>query len=159
MAYERKPEGVRFNPKYGRIMEHRGYATRIFWNRMMLDYLRRSFATTLNQELANWLGVSVRTMLRKARELGLEKDAAWLKKVYKDRLKMALMVNRAKGYPGRIKKGEHIGLEYEYKPGRVAPPEERKLAAEKSKTFWRRNPRAAHLRAVKAWETRRKKMK
>ena len=64
--YQRKPEGTRYNPAYGRIMTHEGYATRIFWSKAMIDYLRRHFATTLNDELAGCLGVSRRTMIRKA---------------------------------------------------------------------------------------------
>ena len=66
-TYQRKPDGARYHPAYDRIMEHQGYALRIYWSTSMLDYLRKHYPTTLNEELAGCLGVSQRTMIRKAR--------------------------------------------------------------------------------------------
>lgn len=74
MSYTRKPEGVFYNANKGRLMEHRGCATRIYWSGDMLSLIRREFPTTLNEELAGMLGVSPRTLARKAKELGLTKD-------------------------------------------------------------------------------------
>ena len=87
-------------------MEYKGRSVRIFWNTDMLDYLRRNFARTLNQDLADHLMVSLHTVVRKARELGLQKDPEWLKTIFMQRCKMAHMASRAKGYPGTFKKGE-----------------------------------------------------
>ena len=81
MAYQPARQGIYYNEKVGRIVEHNHYATRIFWNTQMLDYLRRHFSTTLNEDLADYLGVSLRTMIRKARELGLRKDPRWLSEI------------------------------------------------------------------------------
>ena len=55
----------------------------------MIDWLKRYFSTNINQEIAEELGVSPRTMLRKARELGLKKDQEWLDKIWEERRLMA----------------------------------------------------------------------
>lgn len=83
----------------------------------MIGMLRRDYPTTFNEELAGAIGVSVRTMIRKARELGLEKDRKWLSDVWDERRKFAIMASRRKGYPGAFKKGEHHCVEHEFKKG------------------------------------------
>ena len=82
----------------------------------MLSLIRREFPTTLNEELAGMLGVSLRTMLRKAKELGLTKDKQWLAKIWDERRAWALAAARRKGYPGCFKPGNEIGKEYRFKP-------------------------------------------
>ena len=62
----------------GRLVEHKGYSTRIFWNGNMLSIMRRHYHNTLNRELAEMLGVSERSVTRKAREMGLEKDKGFV---------------------------------------------------------------------------------
>jgi transcriptional antiterminator len=44
----------------------------------MISTLKRHFPTTKNAELADLLGVSTRTISRKAKELGLIKDESWM---------------------------------------------------------------------------------
>lgn len=153
--YQRKPEGTRYNPAYGRIMTHEGYATRIFWSKAMLDYLRRHFATTLNDELAGCLGVSRRTMIRKARELGLEKDHAWLAGVWEERRLMAQSATRRHGNSGQFKKGCRFNPEWEF--GRRPPltDEQRRKQSEGLKRWNLLHPEESRARARKAWETRR----
>lgn len=115
MSYTRKPEGVYYNADKGRLMEHKGYGTRIYWSGDMLSLIRREFPTTLNEELAGMLGVSLRTMLRKARELGLSKDPQWLAKIWDERRAWALAAARRKGYPGCFKPGNTIGKDWRFK--------------------------------------------
>lgn len=115
MSYQRKPDGVFYDPDKGRVMEHRGYAKRIYWSGDMLSLLRREFATTLNEELAGMLGVSLRTMLRKAKELGLTKDPQWLAKIWDERRFWAHAMSKKKGYPGCFKPGNQIGKEHRFK--------------------------------------------
>ena len=158
MAYEPARQGVYYNPKVGRIVEHHHYATRIFWNTQMLDYLRRHFPTTLNDELAGCLGVSPRTMIRKARELGLEKDPKWLAEVWEERRKMAHVIAKKKGYPGGFKKGERANPAGEFKPGRKPSAEETAKHSESMKRWYQRNRKAASDKALKAWETRRNRI-
>lgn len=49
MACRRKKNGLFYDSKKGRVMEHDGYATRIFWNPQMLSDIHRLFPTTLNE--------------------------------------------------------------------------------------------------------------
>jgi len=115
--YVKKPDGVFLHPSYGRVMEHRGYSTRIYWNGVMLSDLRRYYPKMLNEELAGLLGVSVRTMIRKVRELGLEKDPKWLAGIWEERRLWAQIAARRKGHPGAFKKGGTVGASYRFKPG------------------------------------------
>ena len=111
-----KPARTFYHFKMGRVVTRDRYATRIFWNKDMLDFLKANFATMLNDELAGCLGVSLRTMIRKARELGLQKDADWLKAVWEERRLMAHVASKRKGYPGTFQKGQHASPETEFKP-------------------------------------------
>lgn len=105
------------HPKLHRIVTRDHYATRIFWNRDMLDLLKRHFPNTLNEELAGMLGVSTRTMIRKARELGLTKDKEWLDAIWDERRIMAHHASKRLGYPGSIKPGQHLSPATEFKKG------------------------------------------
>jgi len=82
----------------------------------MLDYLKANYATTLNEELGGCLGVSLRTVIRKARELGLSKDKEWLRKIWDERRMIAHIVSKTKGYPGSFQKGQHVSPATEFKP-------------------------------------------
>lgn len=157
MAYQPARQGIYFNPKVGRIVEHQHYATRIFWNTSMLDYLRRHFPTTLNEELAECLGVSPRTMIRKARELGLEKDPKWLADVWEERRQLVHIISKRKGYPGGFQKGQRANPAGEFKPGRKPSDEELAKKSEQMKQWYRRHPIEARAKARKAWETRRER--
>lgn len=153
--YQRKPDGARYHPSYGRIMEHQGYALRIHWSTSMLDYLSRHYPTTLNEELADCLGVSVSTMIRKARQLGLEKDKQWLAEVWDERRRMAHAINKRKGYPGGFKKGERANPDGEFKKGRTPSAEETAKRKESMKQWYVNHRAKAREKALKAWETRR----
>lgn len=108
-------DGIYYHKSYGRIMIHEGSSTRIFWSPSMTSYLQKHFPTTKNQELAEALGVSPRTMIRKARELGLEKNPQWLQGVWDDHRLMAHVESKRKGYPGTFKPGCEVGKEYRFK--------------------------------------------
>lgn len=86
-------------------MEHKGHSIRIFWNKDMLDMLREYYPNTKNEEVAGMCGVSLRTMIRKARELGLQKDKDFVYRVWDENLKLAHLVNKIQGNNGQIKKG------------------------------------------------------
>lgn len=106
------PDGIRFD-NAGRKLLHKGCSTSIYWDGNMLSMLKRHFATTLNDELAELLGVSVRTMLRKAREIGLRKDQQWLKDVWKERALLANVASVKNGNSGWFKPGhEFWGNQY-----------------------------------------------
>lgn len=151
-----KREGIYFNPKLGRVVEHHGCSMRIHWSKDMLDYIRRHFATTINEELAGCLGVSPRTMVRKARELGLQKDPAWLAEVCEEHRRMAHMAARKAGNPSSFKKGVHYNPAGEFKPGHQLTPEEKKKQKESVRRWFRTHPAQVRAKAAKAAETRRR---
>jgi hypothetical protein len=153
--YQKTKDGIFYNPKVGSIVEHHGYSTRIHWSTSMLDYLRRHFPTTLNEELAGCLGVSQRTMIRKARELGLTKDAAWLQQVWDERRRLAHVISKRKGYPGGFVKGVRNNPDGEFKKGRVETPEQRERRVAGMLEYNRKHPDKLRERAKKAWVTRR----
>lgn len=155
--YTPKRDGLYHDPRTGRTMEHRHYATRIYWSAAMTDYLRRHFPTTLNDELAGCLGVSPRTMIRKARELGLQKDPAWLKAVWDERRRMAHAASRHQGgNSGQFRKGEHANPDGEFRPGHRLTDEQRQRQAEAIRRYNRRHPQELKARGAKIWATRRK---
>lgn len=84
----------------------------------MLDDLRSMYPTTLNEDMAHIVGVSVRTMIRKARELGLRKNTEWLLGVWDERRMVAHCVNKVHGNRGMFKKGCHASPATEFKKGR-----------------------------------------
>lgn len=108
-------KGARYYPDTNRVEEAPNGTRRIAWSRQMIDELRRMFPDHLNQDVADFLGVSPRTVIRKARELGINKDPDWLHNIWEDRRKQAHMVSRFKGYPGTIKPGEHRSPDTEFK--------------------------------------------
>lgn len=95
-AKRKKPDGVFLHPTYGRLMEHSGQTLRIHWNENMLSILRRYFPNTRTEEVAEMLGVSPRTTVRKARELGLEKDLVFLHAVWDENRMMARVEGKRK---------------------------------------------------------------
>ena len=155
-TYQRKPDGVFYDSDKGRLMEHRGYSKRIFWTKDMLDYLCRHFATTLNEELAGCIGVSPRTLIRKARELGLQKDPVWLTAVWNENREQAHIISKHKGFPGGFEKGRRTNPAGEFKKGHRLTPEQAERQREGMRRWYRLHPIEAKAKAAKAWETRRR---
>lgn len=154
-GYRKKKDGLYPDLDTGRIWEHKHYANRIHWTAQMLSDLRRFFPVMKNQDVADICGVSQRTMIRKARELGLEKNQQWLHSVWDDHRRMAHLANKAKGYPGGFKKGVRQNPATEFKPGRVLSEE----SEAKRRASLRRHNDAHRTelreRGLKAWATRR----
>lgn len=93
--------------------------TGIEWTDEMIDIITSKFATSFNRDLAYELGVSMRTMIRKARELGLEKEHGFLDK---NRKKISQMARDARSpNPTKGQKGWSVpgGERYQFKPGHV----------------------------------------
>lgn len=158
MAYVKVREGVYYHQKMGRMVKHEGYSTAIYWSRQMLDYLRRHFATTTNEELAGCLGVGQRTVVRKARELGLRKDQQWLRALWDDHRMMAQSAARRKGNPGTFRKGVRNNPAGEFKPCRKPTEEEIAKRSASMRRWYRHNPDKASAKSRKAWETRRRRL-
>ena len=94
------------NTTYGRLMEHTGHSLRIHWNENMLSVLKRYYPNTKNEEVAEMLGISSRTVVRKATELGLRKDMDFMLSVWKENILMAKVASKRSEKSG-YKKG-HI---------------------------------------------------
>lgn len=109
LKYIKVPDGRFLHKTKGRLVEHNGYSTSILWSGNMLSLLQRYFPTTRNEELAELVGVSSRTLVRKARQLGLVKDPVWLKEIYNLNRRAAQAENKRKGPQGSFKKGNKIG--------------------------------------------------
>lgn len=112
-AREWAPDRVVYDAKQGRLVCITRGQKGCHWSKQMLDDLRRYFPTTKNSELAGILGVSDRTMARKARELGLVKNREWLLGVWDENKKIAHVVNRRLGNSGQFKKGEHRPTQFQ----------------------------------------------
>lgn len=111
---------VFFDTSSGKLMEHDRYAVRLYWSPQMLADLKRHFPTTRNEECAEMLGVSVRTLVRKAREVGIEKDPHWIKGVWNHNRLMAQASTRLHGNLGCFKKGVHYNPAGEFKKGHIS---------------------------------------
>lgn len=99
MAYKRKKDRI-FMGKDGRWRERKHNATYIYWTGQMISDLKRFYPTTLNDELSEILQVSIRTMQRKAQELGLIKDDGWILKKWEENRLLACVRSKQLGYPG-----------------------------------------------------------
>ncbi len=113
----KKPDGIFGNSRTGQVVEHRGFSVRIYWSDYMVEKLKRLFPTTKNEELAVELNVSPRTMIRKARELGIEKDKSWMAAHSRMNCKTMQIINKCCGNSGMIKPGEHRNPAGEFKKG------------------------------------------
>ena len=109
------PNQLYQDPVTGRLMEHKDYSTKIHWSLYMIERLTNKYATTKNEDLAIDLNVSPSTVIRKARELGLEKDKGWMQAHARKNCRTMRILNKYRGNSGQIKKGEHRSPETEFK--------------------------------------------
>ena len=72
----KKPDGL--YSINGRTMQREGRVLRIYWGEEAIKKFKRLFPTTTNEELAIEFLCSERTIIRRARKLGLEKDPEWV---------------------------------------------------------------------------------
>lgn len=91
---------------------------RINWTPSMIDCLKRNYEITKNEDLAVMLGVSMRSVTRKARELGLKKNVAWVRALWKTNVKLAHGFNKLCYNSGKFQKG-HPPTATSFKPGHV----------------------------------------
>lgn len=116
------------------------YRKGIVWTSRMLKLLADYFPTMFNKPLARWIGVSERTLIRKARELGIDKAEGFLDTRRADITELAADALRRGYRSGRIKggfqKGVHSNPAGEFKHGHVESPETKaKRSASLRRTF------------------------
>lgn len=96
------------------VMRSSGNGVKLYWTSVMIDKLRRLYPTTSNDDVAAELGVSVKTLRNKARELGLAKDPIYISEISKAKQRLSKLVpkkhTRRKG-GGKI--SEYIANETE----------------------------------------------
>lgn len=81
----------------------------------MIEKLRRIFPTTKNEDCAIEFGVSPRTVIRKARELGLTKNEEWRIAFARENCQIMKIYNKCRGNSGMIKPGERKSPATEFK--------------------------------------------
>lgn len=76
----KKKIGVFRDPTDGRLYVHNGKrgCRKFYWTGDMLSILRRYYPCTPDTEVAEMIGVSYRTVCRKAKDLGLTKSRQYL---------------------------------------------------------------------------------
>ena len=155
MAYKKMTEPrISYDREAGRGWVQMGRSRKILWTSQMLSDLRAFYPTTKNEELAGMLGVGQRTMVRKARELGLEKDEAWLKGMWNEHRMMAQMMSRALGYPGCFQKGVRANPSGEFKKGHKESEEVKAKRCASMRRWYMSHRSDAREKGLKSWETR-----
>lgn len=92
---------------------------KVEWTAEMLGTLKNEFPSSFNRDLATKLGISMRTLIRKARELNVEKEESFLEKRRSQITEMA-----RKAHPGQPTKGIKGwsvpgGEKYRFKKGHI----------------------------------------
>jgi len=103
-------------PRIPRIRNHK----KIKWPPGMIEKVRREFPVKYNRDLARDLNVSMRSLIRKARELGIQKENDFLVKRKKEIQKMAREAHSPHPYKGV--KGWHVpnSKGTRFKPGKIS---------------------------------------
>lgn len=124
----------------------------IVWTDKQLYTLRALFPTMFNRDLAKLIGVSQRTMIRKARELGLSKTPTFHEDKKYDiarRTSDALKRKRQSGACWPVfEKGNHYNPEGEFKPGNVESPETKAKRSAALKRAWARKKLLERLKPL-----------
>jgi hypothetical protein len=113
----------------------------INWTPEMIDSLVRLFPVTFNRVLAKQLGIGWRSLVRKARDLGIEKEPDFLEKRRKEITDLAVKANHN---PNTGKRGWSVpNSEFtRFKPGNISvmkvnPDVVEKVRVKRNKTIKR----------------------
>lgn len=112
---ERHPDrsdGVRYSKTAQQLVEYRNGVQRKYWNPDMISLLRRLYPTTKNEELVSLFGISSRTLNRKASELGLSKDAEWMRNISRHNVFFATISARKVCARNLIKARQVLAVKY-----------------------------------------------
>ncbi len=142
-------DGIHVDQSSGRLYQKKGNARYIFWSKQMLDDLRRLYPTTTNENMEDILGVGRRTLIRKARELGIEKDAEWMRQKTMLGVKAMHLSNRIHGNKGTFKKGVRNCPEHEFKPGHKLTEEQKARQRESLRRWCIQHPVEVQRRSEK----------
>lgn len=96
------------------------------------DWMREHYPTTYNQACCDYLGVSMRTMIRFARSLGLTKDPEFVKSISREHCRLMASLNRGEGNAGKANLLIH-GERYRFRKGESIEMRKGKAAWEAAK--------------------------
>lgn len=123
-------------------MGFKGKPLGIQWTPQMEKMVRDFYPIMFSKPLAKWIGVSHRSLIRKARELGVEKQPGFLDK---KRDEISRMAGCKGGNSGSFKKGSLAGKETRFKPGHQLSPEAKQKQSESMKKYWARRKKMESL--------------
>ena len=112
------PDGLRLNAD-GQAVEKRGCSVRLYWGEERLKDFRRLFPFNTNEDVAIDMGCSVRTVIRRAREMGLEKNPQWLQNVWNKNIALARGVNKICGNKANLANFIEAGKPHRFTAGRT----------------------------------------
>lgn len=98
----------------GQKITHTNGALGIYWSKQMDDDLRRMFPVMSNVDIGEHLGVSQKTVYRRARVLGLQKSPEYLRARSQKGARATKLHNITHGNRGWIKPGEHRSVATEF---------------------------------------------
>lgn len=120
----------------------KGIEPGIKWTAQMEKMVKDFYPTMFSKDLAKWIGVSHRTLIRKARELGVEKVDGFLEKRRDD-------ISRRSGAKSAnatsFKKGNQVGKGSRFKKGHKMTAEEKAKQSETLKKYWVRRKKMESL--------------
>lgn len=135
----KKPDGIMLNHE-GRAVIKNGTSRRLYWGEERTKDFRRLYPTHTNDWMAVEFECSPRTITRRAREMGLEKDPTWLRAKWDKGRHQANILVRVLGTKADltnfIEGGKKHRFTSENHPSKYETPEQRSA------------------RLKKAWETR-----
>ena len=106
---------------FPKVPRQRARRVKIEWDPGMLQQIRERFPVEFTRALAASLGIGHRTAIRKARELGIEKEPGFLATRKAEIQGMAAEACRKAYNPGRWKKGRQAGKATQFRKGNVSP--------------------------------------
>lgn len=139
--YARKykvPDGIR-RDKRGNLVEKNGNSVRLYWSDAKIALFKRIFPYHTNEDVAIDMECSVRTVVRRARELGLQKDQRWLQEVWNNNRRIAHAVNKICGTKADLTNFIKSGIQHRFKSGRTENPEQKAARIAKAVETRRRN--------------------
>lgn len=137
------PDGIRLNA-YGQVTEKRGKSVRLHWGEVKVKDFKRLYPFNTNEDVAIEMGCSVRTVVRRAREMGLEKDPDWLQNVWNKNRKLAHSINKICGNKADLTNFIEGGKKYRFTSETAHPKHE--------------TPEQRSERLRRAWQTRKNKV-
>lgn len=85
LKHKQERIGVYFSAKRKRLVQYDGTGkSKIYWSPQMRADMIKFFPNTCNYDLCQMFMISERSLLRKARELGLKKDKKYLNRIAKE---------------------------------------------------------------------------